>query len=969
MTRQKLLWAPPTQSNPATMQLNSNGTVTTSMGQTNQGHYNGNGGDVLILSPNGNTQNFPGRIYLAHCRHVIWIGGKVDTTVNTSTDALIHIENVTGSLFMEGLWIDGSVGAQDIFRGGCQTAGQTNSWQWQNVYVNYARGGQNDVHGDVFQGAAYINNANNSALITENVSIGPLYLDNCSWYTEYQCLFVDNGNGGYAFVDMRGPVYIARSNFAFVHDGSPTSYLLWLNDSTALGPTTYFGQDVYGRPHGGQDLGHSVWLNGGNSPGSGVAHMDGNDLVMNTGYSRGQPWNAPGLSTVADARVHYGLAPTASGDFCVGNNGGNYNAGDDCGLNYVTPGYLNANPFAGGTIPNPPPPGPPPPPPSTTPRGELLAYRPPTLSNPLVIHLLSGGGAEESIPSDANGWNAQGRDVQLIFPSNNTQVYNGNIKIHNGRHLVVIGGSLVSPAASGAAAFEVENFTGTVFIEGLRIDPGGNGAGYQQDAFRGVCFTAGQTQQWTFQNVACWSVYGTGSGGHGDFFQSYGYYQDGSGNGITSNASLGAVRLDHCTIVTQYQGLFYDNGNGGYPYINNTGPFYLSNIDICFLDNSNPTSYALWANNGAQGPVTYFGPNVYINCDAGSGFAGHPSRNVGIEMWFEGGDATGTGVATLDANGNCIFNSSYARARPYNRPNSNDNVTQAIAFAHAPSIPYSHFCPGPDGGNWALGNDMCGINYVSPGYIGDTPAPSNNPTANNSSFSVQTGSVLSDTLVPYASDPNNLALTFSQVSAATTGVVSINSNGTFTYDHPLGFTGTATFQWRVTNSDSLQSNTATATITVTANPGGDVPVLQNPSFTTTANSTLTSTLAPYAQDPQGLALTFALVTQASHGTATVDPSGSFTYAPTASYVGADSFTWSADNGTESATATCSLNVTASINPPTVTPSAPNVQITVLNAQQGDTLVLNNVTHEKFFVQVINGGVGVQRSINWTATGY
>lgn len=49
---------------------------------------------------------------------------------------------------------------------------------------------------------------------------------------------------------------------------------------------------------------------------------------------------------------------------------------------------------------------------------------------------------------------------------------------------------------------------------------------------------------------------------------------------------------------------------------------------------------------------------------------------------------------------------------------------------------------------------------------------------------------------------------------------------------------------------------------------------------------------------------------------------------------------------------------------------PNVQITVLNAQQGDTVVLtanNNLTG--FTIQVINAGVGVSRIINWFAKGY
>jgi hypothetical protein len=48
---------------------------------------------------------------------------------------------------------------------------------------------------------------------------------------------------------------------------------------------------------------------------------------------------------------------------------------------------------------------------------------------------------------------------------------------------------------------------------------------------------------------------------------------------------------------------------------------------------------------------------------------------------------------------------------------------------------------------------------------------------------------------------------------------------------------------------------------------------------------------------------------------------------------------------------------------------PGPNITVLNAQPGDTVVLSNQTLTGFTVQIMNGGVGVARSINWIAQGY
>jgi len=49
--------------------------------------------------------------------------------------------------------------------------------------------------------------------------------------------------------------------------------------------------------------------------------------------------------------------------------------------------------------------------------------------------------------------------------------------------------------------------------------------------------------------------------------------------------------------------------------------------------------------------------------------------------------------------------------------------------------------------------------------------------------------------------------------------------------------------------------------------------------------------------------------------------------------------------------------------------APNLQVTLIEAQDGDTLVIENETRFGFDVQIVNGGVGQDRVINWIAQGY
>jgi VCBS repeat-containing protein len=63
-------------------------------------------------------------------------------------------------------------------------------------------------------------------------------------------------------------------------------------------------------------------------------------------------------------------------------------------------------------------------------------------------------------------------------------------------------------------------------------------------------------------------------------------------------------------------------------------------------------------------------------------------------------------------------------------------------------------------------------------------------------------------------------------------------------------------------------------------------------------------------DVEGTALTAAIVAGAAHGTVTLQANGSFSYTPNASYLGPDSFTYRASDGTaQSATATVTITVT------------------------------------------------------------
>ncbi len=125
--------------------------------------------------------------------------------------------------------------------------------------------------------------------------------------------------------------------------------------------------------------------------------------------------------------------------------------------------------------------------------------------------------------------------------------------------------------------------------------------------------------------------------------------------------------------------------------------------------------------------------------------------------------------------------------------------------------------------------------------------------------------------------------------------------------------GTSTFTVQVKDAN-LTAASKSLTVTITAN---QPPVASNDSYSTTQNTALTLA-APGVlgndTDPEGATLTAQLVTGPSHGTITLNSDGSFTYTPLAGYVGSDSFTYRASDGTtNSNTATVTISITSTGN--------------------------------------------------------
>jgi len=153
-------------------------------------------------------------------------------------------------------------------------------------------------------------------------------------------------------------------------------------------------------------------------------------------------------------------------------------------------------------------------------------------------------------------------------------------------------------------------------------------------------------------------------------------------------------------------------------------------------------------------------------------------------------------------------------------------------------------------------------------------------------------------------------------SNATHGTVSLNSDGTFTYQPSANYHGPDSFTY-FARDNSGDSNIATVALTV--NPVNDPPLAVADTIAGNEGSP-TSIPAPGVlandSDPENDSLTAILVNDVSNGTLSLNPDGSFTYNPQGGFFGTDSFTYKANDGQDdSSPVSVTIDVAAINDPP------------------------------------------------------
>jgi VCBS repeat-containing protein len=197
------------------------------------------------------------------------------------------------------------------------------------------------------------------------------------------------------------------------------------------------------------------------------------------------------------------------------------------------------------------------------------------------------------------------------------------------------------------------------------------------------------------------------------------------------------------------------------------------------------------------------------------------------------------------------------------------------------------------------------------------------PTANADNYTTPANTALTTTTRATGvlandtdSNGNNNTLVAYLVSNPTTGTLTLNGDGTFTYTPPNGFIGSDTFTYQVSDG-FLFSGVATVTITVGSN---QAPTAVDDLYTTPNNTPLVvgagQGVLVNDTDPENDPLTAGGASTPANGTVTLNADGSFTYTPNAAFSGTDTFTYMANDGTTNSNiATVTINV--GINTPPI----------------------------------------------------
>jgi hypothetical protein len=234
--------------------------------------------------------------------------------------------------------------------------------------------------------------------------------------------------------------------------------------------------------------------------------------------------------------------------------------------------------------------------------------------------------------------------------------------------------------------------------------------------------------------------------------------------------------------------------------------------------------------------------------------------------------------------------------------NNNGTVT------YTPNTGYT----GPDSFKYTLTDSGGAVSNTATVSITVSPNANTPPVANNAAFAINQDTPLIIAVDSVATDANGDPLTFASFDpkSAQDGFIDKTTEKALTYTPLAGFVGQDSFKFSVT--DGID-NSNVATVSVTVNP---VPVCKDVSVSTGVDTPLAidvaAKLLSTCKDAGNNKISLDSVSQPTQPGSLVSYDGvnTVTYTPAPGFIGQDSFTYTATNGTAVDTSTVTVSVGA-----------------------------------------------------------
>ena len=285
----------------------------------------------------------------------------------------------------------------------------------------------------------------------------------------------------------------------------------------------------------------------------------------------------------------------------------------------------------------------------------------------------------------------------------------------------------------------------------------------------------------------------------------------------------------------------------------------------------------------------------------------------------EGGTVTAlvggaTSVLANDADADLPNDTLTVNTTPINAPSNGTltlNADGTFSYTHDDSENHT------DGFTYEV-SDTAGGTDTATVSITITPVNDNSPVGTVDSATVAEGGTVttlnSGATSVLANDtdgdlPGDTLTAVLDVAPAHAASFTLNSDGTFSYQHDDSENFTASFTYHVHDG---ANNSGTVTVSITITPVNDnAPVATDDAYSVDEDNTLTvNGVLDDDNDVDGDTLTANLVNDVSNGTLTLNTDGSFSYTPVPAFNGTDTFTYQANDGTTNsnvATATITVN--------------------------------------------------------------